>query len=121
MSTVDGGASPANPPAGPGREGKRSAEDAAQDASDAQVQRTRAWTGLIVVIGGDVAIAVAAILGIALMSKAGSEPLVAILTSAFTAISSMTSAYFGIRAASNTAQSSVQGTVRAARNAGANS
>jgi hypothetical protein len=63
-----------------------------------------------------VTIAAAAILGITLTSGGNSDALVAILTSAFTAISSMTSAYFGIRAASNTAQSSVKGTVRAAEN-----
>jgi hypothetical protein len=93
--------------------GHEAAEDAVQ-IPEAAVQKTRAWTGLFVVVGGDVAIALAAVLGIVVTSGAGSDQVVAILTSAFTAISSMTSAYFGIRAASNTAQSSVQGTVRAA-------
>jgi hypothetical protein len=92
----------------------RSADEAAVGIAEASMQKTRSWTGLIVVVGGDVTIALAAILGLSLTSKADSDQLVAILTSAFTAISSMTSAYFGIRAASNTAQSSVQGTVRAA-------
>jgi hypothetical protein len=73
------------------------------------VQRTRAWTGLWVVIAGDVAIAAAAIWGI--VKTAGTattnSPTVAILTSAFTAIGTMTTAYFGIRATSNTAQSLV--------------
>jgi hypothetical protein len=81
-------------------------------SDDRAVQRTRAWTGLLVVVGGDVAIAIAAILGIALLTNATAEALVAILTSAFTAISSMTSAYFGIRAAANAAQGAVQGNVQ---------
>src|SRR4051812_17079899 len=116
-----GGAAPASPrtPAAPApnRSATRAAEHAAVDVAEASMQKTRSWTGLLVVIGGDVTIALAAIFGIALMSDGSSDALVAILTSAFTAISSMTSAYFGIRAASNTAQSSVQGTVRAAANA----
>jgi hypothetical protein len=80
--------------------------------AEASLQKLRSWTGLLVVIGGDVTIAVAAIVGVRLASGKGSEALVAILTSAFTAISSMTSAYFGIRAASNTAQSSVNASAR---------
>jgi hypothetical protein len=74
--------------------------------SDNAVQRTRAWTGLWVVVGGDVAIALAAVLGIWKTSgSASSSPMVAILTSAFTAIGTMTTAYFGIKTMSNTAQS----------------
>ncbi|HEX4255552.1 MAG TPA: hypothetical protein VH089_10720 [Streptosporangiaceae bacterium] len=71
------------------------------------VQRTRAWTGLLVVVAGDVAIAVAAIWGIIKTGQAGtaSASEVAILTSAFTAIGTMTTAYFGIKSMSNTAQS----------------
>lgn len=80
--------------------------------AEASLQKMRSWTGLLVVIGGDVTITVAAIVGVRLTSGKGSEALVAILTSAFTAISSMTSAYFGIRAASNTAQSSVNASAR---------
>jgi hypothetical protein len=74
-----------------------------------RVDVTRAWTGLLVVIGGDVAIALAAILGIYETSSSGDNvtSMVAILTSAFTAISTMTTSYFGIRAVSNTAQSSL--------------
>ncbi len=74
------------------------------------VQRTRAWTGLWVVVGGDVAIAAAAIFAVFTVWKTGHTsgsitPIVAILTSAFTAISTMTTAYFGIKTMSNTAQS----------------
>jgi len=67
------------------------------------VQRTRAWTGMWVVVCGDVAIAAGA--GVALWRVSGSADIIAILTSAFTAISTMTTAYFGIKTMSNTAQS----------------
>jgi Pentapeptide repeats (8 copies) len=74
------------------------------------VQRTRAWTGLWVVVGGDVAIAAAAIFTVFTVWKAGHTssnitPIVAVLTSAFTAIGTMTTAYFGIKTMANTAQS----------------
>jgi hypothetical protein len=73
--------------------------------TDNSVQRTRAWTGMWVVIGGDVAIGIAAILALWKTSGSGTNSSIAILTSAFTAISTMTTAYFGIRTMSNTAQS----------------
>jgi hypothetical protein len=73
--------------------------------TEQSVQRTRAFTGLLVVVGGDIAIAAGAIYGV-IRSGSGQNntQIVAILTSAFTAIGTMTTAYFGIRAASNTAQ-----------------
>ncbi len=71
------------------------------------VQRTRAWTGLLVVVLGDVFIAGAAIFGVYRTGRTDTSQIVAIMTSAFTAIGTMTAAYFGIRAASNTAQSAV--------------
>jgi hypothetical protein len=71
------------------------------------VQRTRAWVGLLVVAGGDALIAGAAIYGVWRLGKDAGQT-VAILTSAFTAISTMTAAYFGIRAAANTAQAAQQ-------------
>ncbi len=74
-------------------------------SKDDKVQTTRAWAGLLVVLIGDLGIAVAAIL-VATRTNLGTEA-VAILTSAFTAIASITTAYFGIRAAANTAQSAV--------------
>jgi hypothetical protein len=60
----------------------------------------------LAVVVGDIAIAVAAILGILHISSgdAQSAQFVAILTSAFTAIGTMTTAYFGIKSISNTAQ-----------------
>jgi hypothetical protein len=80
--------------------------------TDDAVQKTRAWTGLLVVAVGDVAIVVAAIVGIAHVSggTAHASSVVAILSSGFTAVGTMTTAYFGIRAASNTAQSSMKKT-----------
>jgi hypothetical protein len=73
------------------------------------VDHTRAWTGLWVVIGGDVAIALAAILAVLKISSGSTnvQSTVSILSSAFTAIGTMTTAYFGIRAVSNTAQHSI--------------
>lgn len=70
-----------------------------------KVQTTRAWTGLLVVLVGDIGIAVAAIW--VAIDKASGAQAVAILTSAFSAITAMTSAYFGIRAATNSAQTAV--------------
>ena len=87
--------------------------------SDNTVQRTRAWTGLWVVVAGDVAIAAAAVIGI--WKTAGStnsnSPMIAILASAFTAIGTMTTAYFGIKTASNTAQSFAPAVHTAVKNA----
>jgi hypothetical protein len=56
-----------------------------------------------VVFGGDVVIAAGA--GVAIWKVSGTANVIAILSSAFTAVSTMTTAYFGIRTMSNTAQS----------------
>jgi hypothetical protein len=64
---------------------------------------------LFAVIVGDVAILAVAVTGVVLVSgSAGakqSTALVSILTAAFTAIGTLTTAYFGIKAAANTAKS----------------
>ncbi|MFI5972889.1 hypothetical protein [Streptomyces sp. NPDC051452] len=73
--------------------------------ADRSLQTTRAWAGFLVILLGDVTITVAAIWGV---TSADKTQAVAILTSAFTAVSAMTTAYFGIRAATNTAQSSME-------------
>jgi hypothetical protein len=77
------------------------------DTSDPRVERVRAWTGLYAVIAGDVAIAVAAILGITHFAASGAAngqtQVVAILSAAFTAIGTTTAAYFGIKSMANTA------------------
>jgi hypothetical protein len=73
---------------------------------DAGVEQTRAVTGLLAVIAGDVAIAIAAILGIIYVSRgssAASTQIAAILSGGFTAIGTMTTAYFGIKSIANTA------------------
>jgi hypothetical protein len=79
------------------------------DSSDASVEKVRAWAGLIAVVAGDAAIAIAAILGITHFAAGGTSSqvlpqIVAILSGAFTAIGTMTTAYFGIKAMSNTAK-----------------
>jgi hypothetical protein len=101
---TDGSAQPSTPSEHVPRE--ETPLDAAESAD--AVQRMRAITGLFVVVVGDVVIAVAAIVGLVVLdSSHANSQAVAILTSAFTAISSLTTAYFGIRAATNTAQSSI--------------
>jgi hypothetical protein len=79
--------------------------------TDNDVQKLRSWTGLLVVVGGDSAIALGAVLGVVAMNTPSTEAagaaIVAVLSGAFTAISTMTTAYFGIRSMSNTAQSSI--------------
>ena len=74
--------------------------------SEYVVDRTRAWTGMWVVAAGDVAIVVAAVWGVvkAAGSTTSDSNIVAILASAFTAIGTMTTAYFGIKSSANTAQ-----------------
>jgi hypothetical protein len=71
------------------------------------VQLARSRAGVIVVVAGDIVIAIAAFIGINKFAagNAAGASMVAILTSAFTAISTMTTAYFGIKTISNTAQS----------------
>jgi hypothetical protein len=88
-------------------EGPASRTSTTSGTSDPGVERIRAVTGLLAVIAGDVAIAVAAILGIVYTSR-GSAPsaqIAAILSGGFTAIGTMTTAYFGIKSISNTAAS----------------
>ncbi len=78
--------------------------------TQAKVQQTRSRTGLAAVVAGDVAIALAAIIAIVVLQSSGkaSSAMVSILTSAFTAIGTMTTAYFGIKASSNTAQDHIK-------------
>jgi hypothetical protein len=93
-------------------EAVKDASTPATAISDNAVDKTRAWTGLCVVVGGDVAITVA--VAIALIKFAGTSGnastavLASLLSTAFAAIATMTTAYFGIRASSNTAQRSIK-------------
>jgi hypothetical protein len=94
------------PAAGPPGGGTVSGGTAGGGAVSDSVDKTRSITGLLAVVAGDVVIAVAAILGILHISSSSTQSaqFVAILTSAFTAIGTMTTAYFGIKSISNTAQ-----------------
>jgi hypothetical protein len=80
--------------------------------SEEAVDRTRAWTGLYVVVGGDIAIAVAAVAALfkfaSTTANGSGTVLASVLSSAFAAIGTMTTAYFGIRASSSTAQRSIE-------------
>lgn len=77
--------------------------------TEAAVERTRAWTGLLAVVTGDVLIAGAAIAGVVAVQGANtsSEAIVSVLSSGFTAIGTLTTAYFGIKASANTAKASL--------------
>lgn len=100
-----------DPASAPGRPPERTPTPIA-GISDEAVDKTRAWTGLFVVVGGDVAIAVAVVFALSKFAgttgNAATAVLASILSSAFATIGTMTTAYFGIRAASNTAQRSVK-------------
>jgi len=70
------------------------------------MQNIRTWVGGLVVVFGDLAI-IAVCIFVLRSTHANSSTAAVILSSAFTAIVSMSSAYFGIRAASNVAQSAI--------------
>jgi len=74
------------------------------------VEHTLAWTGVLVVLVGDCAIAGAAIWGAVKIgaSDADISIIVSLLSGAFTAITAITTAYFGIRAATTTAQKAMR-------------
>jgi hypothetical protein len=73
-------------------------------ADDTEVEKTRARYGLLAVIVSNLAIAGVAIFGVWRLDGDKSV-IVGILTAAFTAVSSMTTAYLGIKAVANTARS----------------
>jgi hypothetical protein len=76
------------------------------------VERTRAWTGLWVVVAGDLLIFGGALVAVLKLTSNGTSAtaIVSIMTSAFTTIGTMTTAYFGIKSASTTAQTSLNNT-----------
>ncbi|WP_055532819.1 hypothetical protein [Streptomyces graminilatus] len=76
---------------------------AARQDHDA-LETSRARYGLLAVITSNVAIACVAIFGVWRL-HGDSAVVVGILTAAFTAVSTMTTAYLGIKAVSNTAKS----------------
>ncbi|MFF3911353.1 hypothetical protein ACFYZJ_36675 [Streptomyces sp. NPDC001848] len=71
---------------------------------DTELEKTRARYGLLAVIISNLAIAGVAIFGVWRLGGDKSV-MVGVLTAAFTAVSSMTTAYLGIKAVSNTAKS----------------
>ncbi|MFK0160020.1 hypothetical protein ACIQVK_49160 [Streptomyces sp. NPDC090493] len=71
---------------------------------DIQLEKDRARYGLLAVVVSNLAIAGVAVFGVWRLS--GNESvIIGVLTAAFTAVSSMTTAYLGIKAVSNTAKS----------------
>ncbi|MFC0600822.1 PepSY domain-containing protein [Streptomyces palmae] len=72
-------------------------------ASEDRVQQLRSLTGLVAVIAGDAAITGAAIWAIHEAGGENREWVVSIVTAAFTSVVSITTAYFGIKAVTNTA------------------
>ncbi|MFB7507891.1 hypothetical protein [Streptomyces broussonetiae] len=77
-----------------------------------QLEKTRARYGLLAVVVSNLAIVVVAVVGVWRLDGDKSV-IVGILTAAFTAMSSMTTAYLGIKAISNTAKSLAQGAAAA--------
>lgn len=73
-------------------------------ARDTELEKDRARYGLIAVVMSNLAIVAVAALGVWRLDGDKSV-IVGVLTAAFTAVSSMTTAYLGIKAISNTARS----------------
>ncbi|MER5789169.1 hypothetical protein [Streptomyces sp. NPDC001980] len=71
---------------------------------DIQLEKDRARYGLLAIVVSNLAIAAVAVFGVWRLN--GNESvIIGVLTAAFTAVSSMTTAYLGIKAVSNTAKS----------------
>ncbi|MEU5593986.1 hypothetical protein [Streptomyces sp. NPDC020298] len=77
---------------------------------DVGLEKDRARYGLLAVIVSNLAIAGVAIFGVWRLDG-DKAVIVGVLTAAFTAVSSMTTAYLGIKAISNTARSIALGDV----------
>ncbi|MFJ4949763.1 hypothetical protein [Streptomyces sp. NPDC088760] len=78
--------------------------DEARAIGDTELEKVRARYGLLAVVISNLAIAAVAVFGV---WRLGGDKavIVGILTAAFTAVSSVTTAYLGIKAVSNTARS----------------
>ncbi|GGJ43192.1 hypothetical protein [Streptomyces brasiliensis] len=88
--------------------------DEARAIRDTELEKDRARYGLMAVVVSNLAIAGVAIFGV--WQLGGDKAvIVGVLTAAFTAVSSMTTAYLGIKAVSNTARSIALGDGPAAR------
>lgn len=79
----------------------------AKAMGDVELEKDRARYGLLAVIISNLAIAGVAVFGVWRLGGDKSV-IVGVLTAAFTAVSSMTTAYLGIKAVSNTARSMAQ-------------
>ncbi|MEV6513841.1 hypothetical protein [Streptomyces sp. NPDC051642] len=71
---------------------------------DIDLEKIRARYGLLAVVGSNIAITAVAIFGVWQLNG-DRAVIVGVLTSAFTAMAGLTTAYLGIKAVSNTAQS----------------
>ncbi|MFE1314992.1 hypothetical protein [Streptomyces sp. NPDC058755] len=78
--------------------------DEARAIRDTELEKDRARYGLLAVVISNLAIAGVAIFGVWRLDG-DKAVIVGVLTAAFTAVSSMTTAYLGIKAVSNTAKS----------------
>ncbi|MFF7986572.1 hypothetical protein ACFZDK_47085 [Streptomyces sp. NPDC007901] len=80
---------------------------------DMQLEKSRARYGLLAVVISNLAIAAVAVFGVWRLDGDKSV-IIGVLSAAFTAVSSMTTAYLGIKAVSNTAKSIAASTTSAA-------
>ncbi|WP_406457224.1 hypothetical protein OH768_25275 [Streptomyces sp. NBC_01622] len=79
-------------------------QDEARGVRNTDLEKVRARYGLLAVVGSNVAITAVAIFGVWQLDG-DRAVIVGVLSSAFTAMASLTTAYLGIKAVSNTAQS----------------
>jgi hypothetical protein len=77
--------------------------DDAQAIRDVELEKDRARFGLLAVVVSNLAISGVAVFGVWQLDG-DKAVIVGVLTAAFTAVSSMTTAYLGIKAVSNTAK-----------------
>ncbi|MBK3581787.1 hypothetical protein JHN63_50185 [Streptomyces sp. MBT65] len=82
-------------------------QDEARGIRDTDLEKMRARYGLLAVVGSNLAITAVAIFGVWQLNG-DRAVIVGVLTSAFTAMAGLTTAYLGIKAVSNTAQSMSQ-------------
>lgn len=82
--------------------------------TEVELEKDKAKYGLLAVMVSNVAIVAVAVVGVWRL-QGDTSVIVGILTAAFTAVSSMTTAYLGIKAVSNTARSMTLGTGAAHR------
>ena len=91
--------------------GEAKAQTTGLSDNQVKVEIKRASMGLYAVLASDIAIALAAIVGVWIIrhDNASTTAVVSILSSAFTAVGTLTTAYFGIKATANTAKNTIAG------------